>query len=60
MRKKDAHDEAIYLIQSYIEGWQYDVARGCCELAHGIGIISDKEYDRWLDRIEYAKENFKL
>lgn len=52
MNKKEMHDEAIYLINNYAENWQYEIAKGCAEMAHGIGIISDSEYDRLCKKIE--------
>lgn len=52
MKKKEAHDEAVYLIKNYTDNWQYDIAQGCAELAHGIGIITDTEYIKYTKRIE--------
>lgn len=60
MKKKDAHNEALYLIRANRDNWQFDIARGCCELAHGIGIISDKEYERETDNIDKAEKGFSI
>lgn len=60
MNKKEAHAEAMYLIKSNIENYQYEVARGVAELAHGIGIITDKQYDNACRKIEKAKNGFRM
>lgn len=60
MNKKQAHSEAMYLIQSNIDNFRYDVALGVAELAHGIAIITDKQYDNAIKKIEKARENFHL
>lgn len=56
MNKREAHKEAKYLIMNYTENFQFDIARGCNELAHGIGIITDEEYERFSRRIDKAEE----
>lgn len=60
MKKSEAHKEAIYLINNYIDNWQYDIARGCAEMAYGIGIISDSEYERLCSKIEKERNNFHI
>lgn len=60
MKRTDAHREAVYLINHYIENWQYEIARGCAEMAHGIAIISDAEYEKACAKIEKEKENFHI
>lgn len=60
LSRKSCHDEALYLIQNYTENCMYDIARGCAEMAHGIAIISDKEYDRACAKIEKARDNFHI
>ena len=60
MKKQECHKEAVYLINHYIENWQYDIARGCAEMAHGIAIITDEEYCKACSRIEKAKANFHI
>lgn len=60
MNKRDAHKGAMYLIKNYTDNWQYDIARGCAEMARGIGIISDDEYGKACQRIEKAKESFHI
>lgn len=56
MNKREAHKEAMYLIKNNIDNWNYDVARGVAELAHGIAIITDKEYENVCNKIEKARE----
>ena len=60
MNKAECHKEAMYLIRNYTENYHYDIARGCAEMAHGIGIITDAEYERACTRIEKAKANFHI
>lgn len=60
MRKREAHEEAIYLIKNYTENWKYDIARGCAEMAHGIAIITDDEYDKLTTMIEKEELNFRI
>ena len=60
MKKRDAHNEAIYLINNYIDNWMYDIAKGCAEMAHGIAIISDAEYERFITKIEKERDNFHI
>lgn len=60
MTKREIHTEAMYLIKSNIENYRYDVAQGVAELAHGIGAITDKQYEKACEKIEKAKNNFGL
>lgn len=60
MTKKEMHDEAKYLIESNIENCKYDIARGCAELAHGIGIITDHEYEKACKKIEKERDSFHI
>lgn len=60
MNKREAHNEAMYLIQSNIDNYQFDIARGVAELAHGIGIITDKQYEKACDKIEKARQGFHI
>lgn len=60
MKKRDAHKEAVYLISNNIDNCKYDIARGCAEMAHGIAIISDAEYERFLNKIEKERDNFHI
>lgn len=55
MNKAEARKEALYLIKNYTENFQYETARGVAELAHGIGIITDKQYEAAYKRIEKAE-----
>ena len=55
MNKREVRKEALYLIQANIENWNYDVARGVANLAHGIGAITDIEYEKVCDRIRKAE-----
>lgn len=55
MNKREVRKEALYLIQANIENWNYDVARGVANLAHGIGAITDIEYEKACDRIRKAE-----
>ncbi len=57
MNKREARKEALYLIDQNIDNWNYDVARGVAELAHGIAIITDDQYDRALAKIEKARNS---
>lgn len=60
MKRKEMHDEAIYLISNYTENYHYDIARGCAEMAHGIGIITDHEYEKWCRKIDDKRNNFHI
>lgn len=60
MNKREAHSEAMYLINSNIENCKYDVARGCADLAHGIGIITDRQYEKACERIEKERDSFHI
>lgn len=60
MTKREAHSEAMYLIQSNIENYRFDVARGVAELAHGIAIITDKQYEKACERIDKAENGFHI
>lgn len=60
MNKKEVRKEAMYLIEANIENWDFDVARGVANLAHGIGAITDKQYEDACARIEEARNSYHL